>query len=438
MIDQVRSTIRTHALFAEGEPLWVAVSGGVDSMVLLHVLRRLGYPCSVAHVDHGLRGTESDGDRAFVRAYCEAHGIPFAVKQVDVHARMATSGESVQMAARALRMAWFKELAKNDARKVATAHHADDVSETFFLGLIQGMGARGWGSIPVRSDVLVRPLLDVTREAIIAYANAHGIRWREDASNASDAYLRNRIRHELLPLLETWRPGTTRNIQRNMRMFGELDTLARHAGVAAMQGLVAEADGTLRIPFERITASTPMLVLHHVLREQGLHPDRLEDILNAIQHRKTGARFPATTVEVFIDRTELVIAPHGPVGRSWRFHSLADVDTAGPLRLSVVDPTTIDRAVGPATVWFDAASVKFPLELRPWRVGDRMRPDGLGGSKLISDLLIDAKVPRDRKASCYVLADESHIIWLCGMRVAEGVKATATSAAVLRVEWIAA
>lgn len=434
MIDKVRHTIREHGLIQAGEPVWVAVSGGVDSMVLLHVLQTLGHPCRVAHVDHGLRGEASDGDRAFVEAHCAEHGLPIEVVRVDVEARAEATGESKQMAARALRRAWFHRLMERGAQKLATAHHADDAVETFFLGLIQGMGARGWGSIPVQKDGIIRPLIAVTREEILGYAHEHDIRWREDASNTEEAYLRNRVRHELLPMLERWRPGTQRTIVRNVRLFGELDHLARAVGENALNGIIPEADGTLRVPFERILGSTPLLVLHHLLRGQGLHPDRLDDILSAMREGRTGARFPGQEVEVFVDRRTLVLAPHA-VHPSWTIAAPEAIPTGPPISFVRCAASDIGSDPSNAIAWLDADSLSFPLHLRPWRAGDRMRPEGLGGSKLISDILTDAKVPRDTKERTYVLADVDRIIWLCGWRLAEGVKPTPVSTNVLRVEW---
>ncbi|MBL7947007.1 MAG: tRNA lysidine(34) synthetase TilS [Flavobacteriales bacterium] len=434
MIDKVRHTIREHGLLMTGEAVWVAVSGGVDSMVLLHVLQTLGHPCRVAHVDHGLRGEASDGDRAFVEAYCAEQGIPIDVVRVDVKAGAAATGESKQMAARALRRTWFHELIERGPRKLATAHHADDAIETFFMGLIRGMGARGWGSIPVHKDGIIRPLIAVTRDEILAYARAHDIRWREDASNTEEAYLRNRVRHELLPMLERWRPGTQRTIARNVRLFGELDHLARAAGEVALNGITPESDGTLRVSMDRILGSTPVLVLHHLLRGLGFHPDRLDDILQAMREGRTGARFPGEGVEVFVDRHTLVLAPYRS-HPTWVIPAPDAVPADAPIRIVRCAAPSIASDASRSIAWLDADRISFPLELRPWRTGDRMRPAGLGGSKLISDILTDAKVPRDTKEQAYVLADAERILWLCGWRLSEGVKATSDCANILRVEW---
>lgn len=434
MIDEVRRTMRVHGLALPGQPLWVAVSGGIDSMVLLHVLRSLGHPCRVAHVDHGLRGPESDADREFVVAHCAELGIPCTVRRVDVRTRVEANGESLQMAARALRLEWFNELASSGPERVALAHHADDALESFFLGLMRGLGAGGWSGIRPGNEVLIRPLIRVERSTIAAYAKEHGIPWREDASNADVSYARNRIRHELLPLFEQWRPGTRRNLARNMGLFAELDQLAREAGDAIIQKARIDAAGVIRIPLSAVVDGAPLIVLHRLLRGKGFHPDRMEDILRAIHDRRTGMRFPGDGVELLVDRDELVILPAGSPPAIWRFAHALDVQPDAPLRIMPTAFDEVDPTVGPWTAWMDADRVRWPLELRPWRPGDRMRPHGLGGSKLISDILIDAKVPGDRKDRVLVLADADRIIWLCGHRIAEGVKASMGASRVLRLD----
>lgn len=435
MLEEVRRAIEAAGLATTGEALWVAVSGGVDSMVLLHVLRALGHPCKVAHVDHGLRAGASEADREFVRSYCAERAIPFEVELVDVRSRASATGESIQMAARSLRLQWFNELALRGPHKVATAHHADDAIETFFLGLVKGLGAKGWGSIPAQHGVFVRPLLDVSRADIIAYAERNKVPWREDASNADTAYLRNRIRHELLPMLERWRPGTHRNLRRNIRLFGELDTLGRLATRQALQGLSEDEHGVLRVPFDRVLGPSPLVVMHALLRDKGFHPDRFDDLLEAIRQRHCGARFPGPEVEVFVDRDQLVIVPNRPPPGSWSISGLAEWPLEAPVDMQLCAGHEIDPQAGSEVVWLDQDQLKFPLELRPWKPGDRMRPAGLGGSKLISDILIDAKVPLDRKSRCYVLADADRILWLCGFRLAEGAKAGPGSGSVVRLRW---
>lgn len=438
MLERVRATLGRHAMLSNKEPLWVAVSGGLDSMVLLHVLQALGHACHVLHIDHGLRGSESIGDAAFVQQWCAENGFSCRVVPVDVKAHKAAQGGSTQMAARALRYAAFREALKEGPHSLALAHHADDAVETFFTHLMRGMGAKGWKTIPPRSGPFIRPLLDVRRAELEAYAREYGIPHREDASNADTRYMRNRIRHVLMPLLETMRPGTGHVMVRNVQLLREMDAAVQHSLDTLLGGHARDADGSLRFPIEKILASPmPRLVIMRLVEGAAAHPDRVEDILLALEQGRVGAQFPLEGVTVFVDRTDLVIAPQGNALPEWTINAPDEVPTDAPLRIEVCGAGDIEAVKSPCVAWLDAETLHFPLHLRPWKAGDRMRPLGMQGSKLISDLLIDAKVPRDRKAAVHVLLSQGRIVWVCGLRIAEGAQATALSHKVYRCTWSA-
>lgn len=436
MRDRVSSTIGRHALTEPGEALWVAVSGGVDSMVLLHLLRSLGHTCHVAHVDHGLRGAESDADRAFVMEYCEQEGISFVHRKVDVKASALADGRSTQMAARDLRYAWFRELVKEGPHTLCLAHHADDAVETLLLGLIQGFGTRGWSSIPYRSGPFVRPLRDVDRAAILEYAHGHDLSWREDKSNDDPRYMRNRVRHELLPLLEEWRPGAQRTLERNTVLLSEMQTLAERRVEQALSHVRQEQDGMKRLAFEAIMQEgIPRFVLHEFLRGKGFHPDVITQVIDAIERKNVGALFFGDAYQVLVDRSDLIVGPCTERSPSWTIGSTTEVPADAPVTISSVDAASIDLEAGPNVAWFDAEHLTFPLVLRPWKSGDRIRPVGVAGSKLVSDILIDAKVPRSVKDRTYVLADKDRIIWVCGHRIARDARAGTDGTDVLRFTW---
>ncbi|MEX1133159.1 MAG: tRNA lysidine(34) synthetase TilS [Flavobacteriales bacterium] len=434
MLEQVRALLQRESLVADRQALWVAVSGGLDSMVLLHVLRAMDHPCHVLHIDHGLRGSESTGDAAFVQKWCADHGIPCRTVPVDVKAYKATHGGSTQMAARALRYATFREVVQQGPNTLALAHHADDAVETFFTHLMRGMGAKGWKTIPPRSGSFIRPLLNVRRAQLEAYAKEHGIPHREDASNAELRYMRNRIRHVLMPLLETMRPGSGQVMVRNVQLLREMDAVVQAQLDALLKDRTPGVDGTLRMPIHDILSSSmPRLVLLRLLQRTDLHPDRLEDILLAMEQGRVGAQFPASGCTVFVDRTELVIAHERREQQEWTIPHPHAVPPGAPLRIDLCSTGEIDLTTGPTVAWLDADALGFPLVLRPWKAGNLMRPIGMQGSKLISDLLIDAKVPRDRKSGSLVLLSGERIVWACGLRIAEGVQATPGSRQVLRL-----
>lgn len=410
-------------------------------MVLLHVLRTLGHPCSVAHVDHGLRGAESDADRMFVEDEARRMGLVFRTMRVDPKAIAGEQGISLQMAARQARYGWFATLLREGPSTMALGHHRDDAVETLMVHLLRGTGLRGWSGIPAVSfdeahpnGAYIRPLIDVDRTRILAYAQAHGIAFREDTSNREPKYLRNRIRHELMPFLEELRPGARRTLGRSMELLRELGTAAQAQVHHELKELPQEEGDGRRIPFAVLDASrTPRLLLMELLHDTDLHPDVLDQLMEAVAQRATGALFFAVDRRITVDREALLVdrAPDG--FPSFRIEEGEAPCRTGPFDRSWVDTSAIDMSQGMDVVWLDGDALAFPLELRPWRAGDRMRPLGLRGSKAISDILIDAKVPRALKAGVYVLVSGGAIVWLVGHRIAEGYAPTAATTRVLRI-----
>jgi tRNA(Ile)-lysidine synthase len=436
MLAEVRRFMRREAMPSANAPMWVAVSGGVDSMVLLHVLRELGHACHVAHVDHGLRGEESDADRRFVEEFAQAHKLPFRSVRVDVKARL--EGISVQMAARELRYAWFNELLFEGPSDLALGHHRDDALETLFLNLLRGTGAHGWAGIRPVTEIpggrISRPLLAVGREEIGAYAKANNIPFREDPSNADPKYLRNRVRGELVPFLEELRPGSRTTLARATEWLREMTAAADQWTEREAMDIVPDADGVLRIPVQRLRSSpAPRLLLHRLLRGRSTHPELIEQMLDAMHGGSVGTVFHMGKDRITVDRTHLILDQGAGGFPSFTINLAEDEGGAGPFHWELCEGGTVPKTFDAHTAWFDPAKLAEPLVLRPWKQGDRMRPLGLGGSKLISDLLIDAKVPRNEKPGIYVLESAGSIAWLVGHRIAEAVSPTGGSAHVLRV-----
>lgn len=436
MINEVRRYMLRHRMAEPYEPLWVAVSGGVDSMVLLHMLRALDHPVNVVHVDHGSRGAESDADRGFVKDHCQRLGIECHIEKVDVVQRSEETGSSMQMAARQLRYGVFHKVLGNGYHKMALAHHQDDAIETLFIHLLRGMGAKGWRTIPPVSGPFIRPLMRSTRVEILSYAEAHGVQFREDKSNNDPKYLRNKIRHELIPILEKWRPGARRTLDRNIELFREMDVIVMEHVRSILSRTEISSDGERRIGIPLILSSgSPLLILHHLLRGHGLHPDRIADLLQAMRDDRIGSTFYGDGIKVLVDRDILMITSDvGPVSE-YIITGLDRLPSDLPVSLAEVTFKEMDTSAGYKVAWLDHGSLKFPLILRPWRSGDRLRPIGLNGSKLVSDMLIDAKVSRWEKERTYVLESGGEIIWLVGHRIAAGYQAQ-MGRPVLRMEWI--
>ena len=436
MLAEVRRFVAHERMLARHEPLWVAVSGGMDSMVLLHVLRSLGHQCHVVHVDHGLRGAESDADRRFVEEHCRTLGIQIHVERVDVAVRAAERGLSTQMAARELRYEVFHRLLLGDGpHKLALAHHVDDAVETLLMNLMRGTGIAGWRGIAPVSGPFVRPLLTVRRSAIAGYAAEKGITFREDSSNTDPHYLRNRVRHELLPLMEALRPGSRGVLAREVEQFRELVTVVERSFGHALGSLDTGLAATCAVPFDLINASgAPILFLQWLLAGKGFHPHLVVALHDAAGSSNTGARFLSDTHVVTVERVGLHIAPR--TDQRWPEARIgADLAIGPEAGLVVIGcaPHEVEYGEGTGTAWLDRDRLEFPLLLRQWQPGDRMRPIGLGGSKLISDILTDAKVPSATREHHRVLVSGGTIVWLLGHRVADGFTVTASTRHVVKL-----
>lgn len=444
-------------MLRHAEPVLVGVSGGLDSMVLLHVLRTLGHPCNVVHVDHGLRGAESAADRAFVEAHCQGRGIPCTVFDGDVGAIASAHGWSKAMAARELRLRSFLQaMLQQGITTLALAHHGDDAVETLFIRLMHGMGVDGWRTIapvsyhrwpgpeqPAEPDFpprarFVRPLLHADRESLLQFARERDIPWRGDASNQDRGQLRNRIRLDLLPLLQQWWPGSGEVMRRNTHLLRELHALAderlRH-DVEQWAGNAPETGFSLPVR-EVLEHLAPELFLRSLTRHLGLHHARYAQILEALRREDGTARFgtPQGTVWVHAGRIH-VLPPFSTYDGPWTITDVQRPPQGMPLQLELLPPERIEKPFLPHVAWFDADAVDTPLTLRPWQHGDRMQPLGMQGSKLVSDILTDRKITGPRRKGVHVLESGGRIVWLCGVRLAEGSQAHPGSRSVLRAEW---
>ncbi|MFZ1617008.1 MAG: tRNA lysidine(34) synthetase TilS [Flavobacteriales bacterium] len=438
MRNKVRAQMRGSGVLPGGS-VQVGVSGGVDSMVLAHLLKELGFSVSIFHVDHGLRGDESAGDRAFVEAFASSEGIPYAAVEADVNGRHAEGGASVQMAARELRYRAFRDLLGNGGC-LALAHHRDDAVETLLLNLMRGTGPAGWAGIPWETPLgagkIVRPLLGIGRAAIKAYALENIIPFREDSSNSDPKYLRNRVRHEVLPLVEEMRPGSLRTMGRSLNVLREMADLAMVATSERITRLPRDTDGNLLIPFTELgTGNSPLLLLGALFSGEDAHPDELAQLLAAVHGRSVGKRFAIGEKEVIVDRDHLLVLK-ARSAEEIQPVTIPEATTGGSngFAWGLVSPAGIDLGTGLRTAWLDADRLHFPLVLRPWRHGDRMRPVGLSGSKLISDILTDSKVPHEQRASARVLLSGEEIAWLVGVRIGDGYPAGEDAERVFRIQ----
>ena len=430
----------------------VAVSGGVDSVVLLDLLSKLqhkyGLRLRVAHFNHQLRGKESNGDEALVHKLAEKYGFPFDVERMDTAAYAKSQRVSVQEAARELRYDFLTKLSKeNGAYKIATAHNANDNAETLLLNLCRGAGISGLSGIPLyRPDLnVIRPLLFATRSEIETYARLGGLKFRTDSSNRKLQYKRNFIRKKVLPLLQvSLNPEIIRTLNRTAEIFRRLEGMILREANSQLERLtVRKAKDRVSLNLTDFKKLDPFLqdtIVELVARPFTgipLESGKVSRILSLLSS-KVGKRIEASkNLVVYRDREQLVFTS----GRKF-LNLREDVKpnrsyTFGPFRFS--SKTVPRRAVrwteDRNAEFVDADRLNNLLVLRRWKKGDWFVPLGMGKRKKLSDFFIDEKIPLDEKESIPVLESHGNIVWVCGVRLDNRYRITPTTRKVLKLEF---
>ena len=432
--------IDENRLVSHDDRILLTVSGGVDSMVMLSLFTRCGYSVGVAHCNFQLRGAESDEDEVLVEEEAAKYGVPFYNKRFETAAEMERTGESMEMAARRLRYAWFDLLSREHGyTAVAIAHHADDSIETFFINLLRGTGLRGLTGISTQVGKVVRPLMFASRKEILEYAVANRIPFREDSSNRSTKYLRNKIRLGLIPRIREINPKFTLLMRRNLARLTDAQLFINH-GIERIRGEAVESrDGIDTIRPERIDPAFPReFVIYELLSSAyGFKGDTVDALCRALEQNATGKRFYARDRVATIDRGAIRVAPIAPdddcltTVRQGALRSYCGNSALYYEYLSVDEVRTFDTP--PNVALLDADRLCYPLTLRRWREGDRFIPFGMTGSKKVSDFLVDAKVSMPEKQRQFVLLSGDEIAWLVGRRIDDRYRLTRGTENVLRI-----
>ena len=409
-------------------------------MVLMSLCVNSGYTVGVAHCNFCLRGRESDEDEILVQEHARKYGIECHNRRFDTVGEMERTGESMEIAARRLRYTWFAELCEEHGYTViAVAHHIDDSIETFFINLMRGTGLRGLTGIHQQVGRVVRPLMFASRKEILDYALHKHIPYREDSSNKTTKYLRNKIRLGLTPRIREINPRfpfiMSRNIERLMAAQRFIDGAIDHIYAEA----VSDEDGIYTIHMENISnADSREFVIYEILSSRfGFKGDVVDGLCRALQSDTTGRRFYSRSHVAYVDRGNIVVTrisdedncqvsvqqgqQRAYCGNSVLYFEIVDVDSLPSY--NVADNVAL----------LDADKVTFPLTLRRWSEGDTFIPFGMTGRKKVSDFLIDGKVSMAEKNRQFVLISGTEIAWLAGRRIADPFRITDSTERVLRI-----
>lgn len=434
MLEKFKNHMLQNFPFLEDKKLFLAVSGGLDSMVLLHLFQQLPYEIAVLHCNFQLRGVESFGDQNFVSEYTNQNTIPFFFTQFDTIAFAKDYKLSTQVAARELRYSWFYEqLEIQNFDYILTAHHADDNLETFLINLSRGTGLDGLTGIPAQNDKIIRPLLPFTRQEIEVYAKEKNLQWREDSSNASDKYLRNKIRHTLIPILKELNENFISSFQKTQNYLQEAQTLVEDASIMVYQQVVRQKESEIHFDLKKLVQlPNYKSYLYQWLHEFGF--TAWEDIYDLVECQ-SGKQVFSAGFRLLKNRDFLILSPLHSEKESVEFLINEDQQKINiPLNLSFCKVADINKDSN-KTIFVDANKIQFPLVLRHWNQGDLFQPFGMSGqSKKVSKLFKDEKLSLIEKENVWLLCSNNQIVWVIGIRQDERFRIENTTKNILKIQ----
>lgn len=432
--------LATHNLPGDGKRFLLAVSGGIDSAVMVRLFSLSHLEFAIAHCNFRLRGVESDRDERFVKSLALSLGVQYFVRQFDTSRYARENRLSLQMAARKLRYDWFTSLLKEHGfDMVATAHHRDDEAETFFINLIRGTGIAGLHGIPAVAGHVVRPLIFASREEITEYAREHDIQYREDHSNTSLKYLRNRIRHELIPLLKELNPSFSDGLNRTIRQVSEMEQLGLDVLSEWREKCYTTDSYGIKINCRVLRSfSKPSLLLRYLCAPFGVSANQIMQIIKAMD--KSGSKkLSFRGYKLWVNREEIRIIPDNPGGpdeifQIGIFDQEMQMERPVVLKMSkrtISSPFHIPDNPNIASLDFD--TLTFPLTIRKPKPGESFRPLGMRGKKKISDFFIDLKVPCYARESSWLLCSGDRIVWVIGYRIGQQFRITEKTQHILQI-----
>ena len=424
-MNNVKENILRNNLFTKESRLLLAVSGGADSICLFFILKDLGYKIEIAHCNFKLRDIESDGDEIFVKQLAKRYSIKCHTKSF-MTKKFAEEGKiSIQMAARDLRYEWFEDLASQyNFDYILTGHHKDDNIETFLINLIRGSGISGLCGMQLKSKRIYRPLLTTSKSEIEEYLIQNNIKFRYDSSNADVKYLRNKIRHEVIPLLSEINPSIHNTIANEIHVLNGISKVFNDKIRMIRDSLIVNCGEQSTINISDLTEIKNLdVILFELLRPFGIF--EVKKIIKSL-NSQSGKQFFSDSHHLIIDREKIIISLKGDVS------NVFDIDDNAP---EITEPllmsfkTSIDTVIcnDKHIAKLDFNKLTFPLKLRKWEKGDKFKPLGMQNFKKLSDFFVDEKYSIIDKKNQWILCSNNHIVWIVGQRIDDRYKIAANT-----------
>lgn len=439
MVNTFGRHIERKDLFRKDQRLLVAVSGGVDSMVLVHLLHVCSYTFSMAHCNFQLRGSDSDKDEALCRQTAEQLGVPFHSRRFDTENYSRLNKLNIQLSARKLRYDWFDELLEQEKYdRLLTAHHVNDAMETVFINLLRGTGINGLKGIPEKKGKLVRPLLSFTREEIENFARLEKIGFRTDKSNADEKYDRNFIRLKVIPLLKNLNPGLEETFLRNLSHLSQEASIVNEYLQERAKYISTRKPGSKVIDRQQLLEEKyPETLLHYLLHPFGFNETQEANILRNLREKALpGKLFQSPGFVLSIDRQKLVIKSVSPAEKeAITINALSDLSLNHDLVMA--EELNEFELPGKKDLIVSKEKLVFPLEFRSRKKGDKFMPFGMKHFKLVSDFFKDQKLDHFEKENCRLLVNgNGDIMWVAGYRSDERYKVKQTDKNLLKLTFL--
>lgn len=437
MLSAFIKNIESKQLFTKNHKLLLGVSGGKDSMALADLLLKAGYNFSVAHCNFCLRKEEADLEEAFVTSYFKEKNIFVFSTRFNTTKFANENKLSIQMAARELRYNWFKQLkTENQFNYIVTAHHLNDNIETFFINVLRGAGINGLKGIPEKTETVVRPLLFASSEQIKEYITTNKLQYKEDSSNSEVKYLRNKLRHELVPLLKEINPKLEETFNKEFNYFREANSLIEETITKEIESISSNTNNEISYEIKKVLNSNHIgLLLHYILKQYSFDSSIEVQVLEAIKAGQSGKLFLSKTHTCLLDREAIIIKENNTTNTPPLYiieKHTSSISQPINLRFEIIEEAKI--IIADDLICLDFEKLQFPLQLRKWQDGDSFQPLGMNGTKKLSDFFVNQKYTLFQKEEQWLLTSNNEIVWIIGKRIDDRFKVTETTKQTLIVK----